>query len=579
MASTTTAEIAKPKRWDVPFGEEMTTVAVEELLKLAPFRDMTVDNFPRSCSLSDLLLHDTRLREYQPGDLIVREGDYGNSAFLVVTGEVRVVLESLSPERLGRPPVKSKKSFWSLCRDLLTPVSYPEVRDKNNISSTTADLLKPLFLQDVPGLLDKHQTLQLGAGEIFGELAALGRTPRTATVFAESEVILLEIRWQGLRDLMKYDTALKSHLDQLYRQNSLESHLRETPFFNQVPPDQLRQIAEQVEFLSYGQFEWFRDYQLNLKSMTDAERLEMEPIILTEAAYAEGIYLVRSGFVRVTHKYGQSERTSSYLHKGQFYGLAELSLNWQASRQTGWLNSLRAVGYVDLLRIPTPVVEEFVLPTLSAVDLGRYIAEAEQQVERKQGRTESVGDGSKQTESNAGLLEFLVDQRYINGTKTMLIDMNRCTRCDDCVRACSDAHGNNPRFLRSGPTHEQFMVAHACMHCLDPVCMIGCPTGAIHRDATMGTVLINDQTCIGCTTCANSCPYDNIQMVEIRNDQGQILRDEENQQPVMKATKCDLCHDLQNGPACQNACPHDALVRISTSELDQLEPWTKRHAG
>ena len=52
------------------------------------------------------------------------------------------------------------------------------------------------------------------------------------------------------------------------------------------------------------------------------------------------------------------------------------------------------------------------------------------------------------------------------------------------------------------------------VECTDPVCMIGCPTGAIHRNVEEGVVVINDDTCIGCGTCANSCPYDNIRLVE-----------------------------------------------------------------
>ncbi|MAT15613.1 MAG: hypothetical protein CMJ46_10130 [Planctomyces sp.] len=579
MASRTTIEIDKPKRWDAPFGEEMTPTAVDELLKLAPFSEMDPDKFPCHCSLRDLLLHDTRLREFQPGDLIVREGDYGHSAFLIVTGEVRVVLERLPPETLGRSASTGKKSFWSLCRDWLTPVTWPEMRAESERKVAPAHAAKPIFLQDVPGLLNKHQTLQLRSGEIFGELAALGRTPRTATVLAETVTLVLEIRWQGLRDLMNYDAALKAHLDGLYRQNSLESHLRETPFFDQVPLEQLRQLADRVEFVSFGKFEWFRDYQLNMKSMAETERLAKEPVILAEGAYAEGLYLIRSGFVRVTHRFGESERTTSYLHKGQFYGLAEMVMNWHASRQIGWLNTLRAVGYVDLIRIPTPLVEEFILPTMGANDLGRLIAEAEQQLDRNQANVASPVKQNSENESESGWLEFLVDQRFVNGTETMLIDMNRCTRCDDCVRACSDAHGNNPRFRRSGPQYDQFMIAHACMHCIDPVCMIGCPTGAIHRDTALGTVLINDQSCIGCSTCANSCPYDNIQMVEIRNHRGDIVRDREQQQPVMKATKCDLCHDYKTGPACERACPHEALVRLSTATPEQLSHWTTRHAG
>jgi Fe-S-cluster-containing dehydrogenase component len=120
------------------------------------------------------------------------------------------------------------------------------------------------------------------------------------------------------------------------------------------------------------------------------------------------------------------------------------------------------------------------------------------------------------------------------------------------------------------------MVANACMHCVDPVCMIGCPTGAIARDQNSGVVRINDRTCIGCATCANSCPYEAIRMVEIRDARGAFLIDEATKLPIVKATKCDLCADQLTGPACQNACPHDALVRMDMSDLAGLSKWLGR---
>jgi Fe-S-cluster-containing dehydrogenase component len=175
-----------------------------------------------------------------------------------------------------------------------------------------------------------------------------------------------------------------------------------------------------------------------------------------------------------------------------------------------------------------------------------------------------------------GLLEFLVDRRLINGRQAMVIDLDRCTRCDDCVRACAATHDNNPRFVRQGPRHGSFMAAHACMHCVDPVCMIGCPTGAIGRDPATGVVRINDQTCIGCSVCAQSCPYENIQMVEIRDRRGAVVLDAATRQPIAKATKCDLCVGLAGGPACQRACPHDALVRIDLGDLGAVAEWVNR---
>ena len=167
------------------------------------------------------------------------------------------------------------------------------------------------------------------------------------------------------------------------------------------------------------------------------------------------------------------------------------------------------------------------------------------------------------------LMEWAVEERYVNATQAMLIDLQKCTRCDDCVRACASTHEGNPRFIRHGRTFDNYMVANACMHCIDPVCLIGCPTGAIHRSVESGNVIINDETCIGCATCANSCPYDNIRLVEIREETGAVMTDPETERPIMKATKCDLCEGQLGGPACVRACPHDALHRIDFRELEE----------
>ncbi len=238
---------------------------------------------------------------------------------------------------------------------------------------------------------------------------------------------------------------------------------------------------------------------------------------------------------------------------------------------------MRALGYVDILRVPTTVIEKYVLPTLSQVELSQY------------GLLDRPLAGTKEPENDRrakaptfeptiepGMLEFLVEHRYINGTATMLVDMDRCVRCDECVTACARAHDNNPRFNRHGRRHDHYMVANACMHCMDPVCMIGCPTGAIHRASPGGQVVINDRTCIGCATCANSCPYDNIRMVEVRDGNGVLIRDTVTNAPIIKATKCDLCLDQLGGPACQRACPHDALKRADMQDLPDLGKWLNR---
>ena len=106
--------------------------------------------------------------------------------------------------------------------------------------------------------------------------------------------------------------------------------------------------------------------------------------------------------------------------------------------------------------------------------------------------------------------------------------------------------------------------------------MIGCPTGAIYRLSRKGEIVINDATCIGCATCANACPYDNIQVVPTRDSMGEFLRDSFTQQPIEKATKCDLCAGKNTGPACAYACPHDAMIRMDMSDQDAVTKWLAR---
>jgi len=536
--------MARPQRWDAPFGPEMTDTDVERLLTLPEIAAIERGKFPNHTPLVGVIKNDSRLVRFEAGDIVVREGDYGNSAFLVVTGKLRVVLAPKLPRELIGRQSSRRKGLLEALSQIWTNRVIPEVRDTQRytdqkLRGSATDLARSqVFLQDVPAVLVDHKTAELGPGTLFGELAALGRVPRTATIFAEEGAELLEIRWQGLRELRKYDAGWRRKIDERYRQNALKVALRESPLFQGLNETELQEVANATLFETYGSFDWHVSY----KRMREQGKAEQEPVIAREGEYPDGVLMIRAGFARVAAKMGNGQRTLTYLGAGDTFGIDEL---WAGRDGTdvSLQTSLIALGYVDVLRVPAPILEKFVFPKMKAPPAPL--------IERA---------GRPLTEDAP--MEWAVEQRFINGTKSMLIDLNLCVRCDDCVRACASTHGGNPRFIRHGPTFDHWMVANACMHCADPVCMIGCPTGAIHRSISRGAVVINDTTCIGCGTCANSCPYNNIRLVEIRDVGGRPIRDPDSQKPILKATKCDLCETNPGGPACVRACPHDALRRV-----------------
>lgn len=613
MEEVITSVRDKPKRWDLPFSmdfsneaerREMSFTDLNDLFLRKPFAEMDSSRFPPSLPLASIVANDTRIRLYREGDAIVRQGDFGNSAFLVLHGDCRAIIEGLNPSQLGRQSDKSKSLLKSVA-GLFTNALAPEVRDSRLYPQRhDAPVLDPsgsVFVQDVPNVLklspsglkpspnvySEVEDNLIPEGSLFGELAALGRVQRSVTVVAAGPgtTTLLEIRWQGLRDLMKFDSALRDHINQLFRKNGLQDAFMTSPLIQAINLDdeQWNQLLAEAQFETFGSYDWYGTYQ-ELRER-DGDLLAQEPVVQQEGHYPNGLLLVRAGFARISRRHGAGEFTFGYLGKGDVHGLEELIHNVSTGDQSPIKTTLRAAGYIDVVRIPTRTFEQVIYPAIMRTWPDGNFPEnfLGERMERRAPakptrRSDERGDRRKREFSGAPMMEFLVENRFINGTSTMLIDLDRCTRCDDCVQACASGHNNNPRFIRHGAIHDHYMIANACMHCADPVCMIGCPTGAIHRSEGGGEVVINDITCIGCGTCANSCPYDNIQLVNVRDKSKDdaLMVDPIKGKAIVKATKCDLCVDHHGGPACVRACPHDALTRADMGDLIALSEWFNR---
>ena len=457
------ATLSRLKRWDTPFSPDMTDEEVQRLLEVKEIAEIDRDKFPVSTPLEGILKNDARTVRYEAGDIVIREGDYGNSAFLILSGDLRVVLSpGLPDEMLGRKKIR-KKSFFEALSQLWKKSIIPEVRDTErykdrSLRKTSDSGVAQVFLQDVPAVLDSNKTAVLHPGALFGELAALGRLPRTSSVFAETAATVLEIRWQGLRELRKFDEGWRSAIDKRYRENALNAYLSATELFSHLDDTKLQAVADSALFETHGKFDWHVTYN-QMKDMDNASVIKEEPVIAREGDYPDGLLMIRAGFARVSVQKGNGRQTLTYLKAGDYYGDDELYRAWKGENNVTLKVTITALGYVDVLRVPSFSIEEHLF--------------AHWEDKNKTDFEPSKANLFDQTLADGALREWAVQERFINGTQTMMIDLDRCVRCDDCVRACSDTHQGNPRFIRHGKTFDHWMVANACMHCADPVCKIG----------------------------------------------------------------------------------------------------------
>jgi Fe-S-cluster-containing hydrogenase component 2 len=189
---------------------------------------------------------------------------------------------------------------------------------------------------------------------------------------------------------------------------------------------------------------------------------------------------------------------------------------------------------------------------------------------------------SRKKELPRGLnLDEFLNQGLFEAQNLLVIDLDRCTRCDLCVRACAEAHDGVTRLLRDGLRYDKYLVATTCRTCRDPLCMTQCPVGSIRRKDNLEIII--EDWCIGCSKCAELCPFGNINMhpVELMQElkAAQAAPAGEPPKPAapkksFKAATCDLCTDLSM-PSCVYACPHDAARRVDPVDYFAKEFTTK----
>src|SRR6266850_6957694 len=443
-----------------------------------------------------------------------------------------------------------------------------------------------VYVKDEHGVSSKRGEIQ--PQNSFGEMSLLSGQPTNATVIVspEREAKVLEIQRPALRLLRRFK-QFGHRLEEDYRGHGLDRTLLEV------------QEATQNSFSS----------EL-LEKFTAAARFTVyakDHILFQEGDPIDKLIFINSGWVRRVRDLASSPTRMQNVASGPLIAdmVTELSQevgldflgagNWLGldaifrKAETGW-------SYTTTIMARTEVLEIAISDLRSNPELVTMIADHFPQFSEVDDKPpEPPLDKRSIAATGKEIATGIVD-----GTNLLVMDMDLCIRCGNCSLACHKVHGQS-RLLRRGihiarpvkparPSIQHLLLPSVCLHCQDPECLTGCPTGAIARFSE-GQIDIDPKTCIGCADCATQRPYNAISMVPrqaaARNGGGLLgnLADWFSLAPMtmppaytetedLLAVKCNLCENTELNPvsakqpaySCQENCPTGALVRVNPRE-------------
>ncbi len=418
---------------------------------------------------------------------------------------------------------------------------------------------------------------RLDPGTCFGEMALLAGIERNATVAvpANQQAIVLEVTRPALRLLRKLKT-FGNILDETYRTHGIGRVIEDLTQITGKPLNE--QLAQELKrtarYMVYGK----------------------NHVLCQEDQPIAGLILIKSGWVRRSHGVpfhaaspevvlGMDETTGvDFLGGGNCLGV-------EGVNQPGvWQYRASLMARTEVLEVP---LDQFSTNPELRKQLAAIFSPLSTIASSAPLTIEALPDLNALKAAEEEIATGIID-----GSNVLVMDMDLCIRCGNCSLACHKMHGQS-RLLRRGIQIERpatigkkrlqhALVPQVCLHCADPECLTGCPTGSIFRDSH-GHIDIEAQSCIGCFDCATQCPYDAITMVprsapappagfaaalkkafsfKIDRPAPPAASDD----PV--AIKCNLCQGTSLNPpgakrkaySCEENCPTGALVRVEPIE-------------
>lgn len=173
-------------------------------------------------------------------------------------------------------------------------------------------------------------------GDFFGEFSFLTQSPRSATVEADTDVVILRLDRADVDALVSDDSAFREPLRQFYKERVAELLLAKNPIIGALPADQRRTLVVNAQ----------------VRTFDDGA------LIVREGEDATELFFILAGEVEVSRVEHGVPVFINKLQDGQFFG--EMAVLQQRPRTA----SVQAMGVVDVLCIARADIEAL----LSAAD-------------------------------------------------------------------------------------------------------------------------------------------------------------------------------------------------------------------
>lgn len=179
------------------------------------------------------------------------------------------------------------------------------------------------------GIRGRVYVAALTEGDFFGEFSFLTQSPRSATVEAASDAVLLRIDRVAVDELVSADSAFRAPLLEFYKERVAELLLAKNPIIGALPPEVRRGLIKGASIMKF---------------------LDGEAIV-NEGDSAEELYFILNGEVEVHRKEHGIPVFINKLHEGQFFG--EMAALTRKPRTA----TVYAMGNVEVLAVRREEIE------------------------------------------------------------------------------------------------------------------------------------------------------------------------------------------------------------------------------